>query len=94
MKLPTWVIGIVSTLITAAMIGGFAWAWNLNAATASNKATVDFLNTKVIDNKVTTNADIKDLKDVIMEMKKENTDAHKEIKDMIYRMNRRNERQQ
>jgi cell division protein FtsL len=55
---------------------------------------VDFLNTKVIDNKVTTNADIKDLKDVIMEMKKENTDAHKEIKDMIYRMNRRNERQQ
>jgi peptidoglycan hydrolase CwlO-like protein len=80
MKLPKCVVGVLVTILTSAILGGFAWAWNQNAATASNKATVDALNTKVNGNKEDVNADIKELKDAIVRMDSKNDAAHLEIK--------------
>ena len=41
MILPKWVLGVVSTLVTALICAGFAWGWSINAEFSSTKTLVD-----------------------------------------------------
>lgn len=49
MKIPSWLVGLISTVLAALVIAAFAWAWELNAQTASNKVKLDNYNTSMIE---------------------------------------------
>jgi len=49
MKIPHWLVGVITTVLTALIIGGFAWAWNINAQSASTEMRVDGLNSSMIE---------------------------------------------
>lgn len=85
MKIPVWLATIIcAALIT--VVGYFGkCSIDASAAISSNKATVEALNTKVIDNKSSTNADVRDLKDAVIKI----SDKLDEMNKTLNRLDRR-----
>jgi hypothetical protein len=79
MKLPAWITSIVCTIMAAVILGEGSWIFNANAQISSIKVTNELRREQQLKAEETAKSDIKDLKDFIMENKKENKEEHDKI---------------
>ena len=86
MKIPAWLLSVIGTIMTAAIIGAFAWAFNVNAKVCSHDARIDSQNTNLIEYKSDTKADIRELKDLIIGNNKDNKEDHDRMYKSIERV--------
>ncbi len=79
MKLSSWILSIAGTVLAAAILSGGAWIFNANAQMSSIKVTNELRREQQLKAEETTKSDIKDLKDLFLESKKENKEEHDKI---------------
>jgi site-specific DNA-adenine methylase len=92
MKLQSWVLSILGTVMAAAIIGGGSMIINANSEIKSLKVTDKYYDAQMINFKVDTKADIKEVKDLVKELRTEIRQDNDEIKKMIEQRNERRPR--
>jgi hypothetical protein len=61
MSFPKWIVGGLSTIITAAIIGYGAWAWNAHASICSHDTRIELQNTELIKHELKNDIQFTDL---------------------------------
>ena len=89
MKIPAWLVSVIGTIIAAATIGAFAWAWNVNAKVSSHDVRIEVGNTNLIDYRSDTKADIQEVKELIINANQDNRDEHERIYKILERIRNR-----
>jgi hypothetical protein len=86
-KLPEWVSIVVGSIVSAIVIASGAWAWNINATLSSNKAEMEFVNTKSNETKSDVNDAIKAIGKRLDDMEEKFDHRFERIENKIDKLN-------